>query len=302
MLIDNIKNILSSCLYSSKGIEISESFLSPIMYSILASYAKSKWLKVHFLDTTVRSFMNQNKFNSKVWQPSYVRWGMSNNGALSFLNSINTIWSVDESVALVEEWVRKYLDDKSLPCEWVENYWYILRELISNLDDHSGDYMTNFISSQYYPNKRYFELAVVDSGRWIYNSLETAGHKIFSHKDAIGKSLEPRMSWGDTKPSSSNWWMTKNAWMGLSVLSELIKLNGWDMVVWSWNYMHVIDRKDLENSTSGYFTKLPIYWKGTFIVIRLYSDDSHNLSYTHAIDSIDPIGSSNISHKIKFIK
>jgi hypothetical protein len=110
---------------------------------------------------------------------------------------------------------------------------FSLREMFRNVVEHSGARQIGFCA-QYWPTRRRVELAILDNGMGLWESLKPNRYlKIESHKDAINYALLPGISGkaykGAPKQISSAY---SNSGFGLYMTSEICR-NGGDFFVCS---------------------------------------------------------------------
>jgi len=115
----------------------------------------------------------------------------------------------------------------------VETLEYALREMFRNVVEHSGAKQIGFCA-QYWPSKGRVELAILDNGIGIWNSLKNNPFLIIeSDKDAINYSLLPGISGkaykGAPKRRKGFW---SNSGFGLYMTSQLCR-NGGDFFMCS---------------------------------------------------------------------
>ena len=145
---------------------------------------------------------------------------------------------------------------------------YLIREILRNTPEHAGT-NTMWVCGQYWPSFELAEIAIVDEGIGIYNSI-TRNH---AHKEYIAND-EEALKWAlkagiseafkpSMKPKSRNVWA--NSGYGLYMVSEICKhLNGSFCIVSYKNYM-LIDNKGIKYGETNF--------KGTAIRMRIPSKE-----------------------------
>lgn len=118
---------------------------------------------------------------------------------------------------------------------------YLIREILRNTPEHAGT-NTMWVCGQYWPSFELAEIAIVDEGIGIYNSItQNHAHKEYitdnekalqwALKAGISEAFKPSM-----KPKSCDVWA--NSGYGLYMVSEICKhLNGSFCIVSYGNYM-----------------------------------------------------------------
>lgn len=149
---------------------------------------------------------------------------------------------------------------------------YLIREMIRNIPEHAG---TNdvWICGQCWPGSGEAEIAIVDNGIGIYNSLtKNKVHKnsVTNNREALELSVKPGISRtfdpGKTNKDKNNDWA--NSGFGLFMVSEICKLlNGSFCIISYDNYINV----DNEGVTFG-----DTFYKGTAIRIRISINNINN--------------------------
>lgn len=170
----------------------------------------------------------------------------------------------------------------------VDTLEYALREMFRNVAEHSGANQIGFCA-QYWPTKNRVELAILDNGMGLWQSLKPNPFlDIKTDKDAINYSLLPGVSGkaykGAPKQRAGFW---SNSGFGLYMTSELCR-NGGDFLVCS--------------GLSGVFLRdthkinLKVNHKGTAIRLALNTDKIESIK--NRIEEYQ-IKGQNIASKLK---
>ena len=136
-----------------------------------------------------------------------------------------------------------------------EPLYYIINELRSNVDDHAR-HTNAYVLAQYYPKRRFVEVAIIDDGIGIPNSLRNA-HKFvntINDSDLIIKAIEGYSS----KPEEG-----RAFGLGSSLHIAVERMNGEALVASIKGMIYLNnDSREMLISDTGYI-------KGTLIGIRI---------------------------------
>jgi hypothetical protein len=270
-------------------------FLTPIEYNLIASFHKKN----------TQTYIDRNSFSKKVI--SYMervglfkelnlesRWSYYSifswwNKNLIELTNIKDSGSADGvSKKFIYQLTKNFLSEKKEINEdgILPNVEYCLKELFNNVLDHSQDDISNY-SSWHYFSWKYIQFAVVDSWIWIKNDLSNTFENIISHRQAIKKALIPWNSWKikdgvsiNKKPYSSK----ENAGIWLTAVTNIIKANGGDLVIWTWDYIYYYDG----DTDEGSFMKIP-NWNGVFVTFNMYCDKGNIWDYSTVLSNLQTL-------------
>lgn len=253
------------------------SYLEPIHYNLISSFhKKNKDFKIdsNSFSSSVSTYMSRVWLYSELWIISLYRvsnifkW---NNENLIEVTNIDK-WETAEIVTkkFIEKLSKNFCENNKeiSETEILENIRYCLQELFNNILDHSLDRTSNYSSWHYFKDKNYIQFAIIDSWIWIKEDISKTNDDITSHKQAIMKALE---KWNSGK--IKNWipinlkpyWSKENAWIWLTAVYNIIKKNGGDIIIWTWNYIFVYDSENNEE----YYKKVN-NWNWTYILFNFY--------------------------------
>ena len=146
-----------------------------------------------------------------------------------------------------------------------EQLSYILRELIRNIPEHSGADEIWFCA-QYWPSYDFVELAILDEGMGIFNSLHSNkifGSEINDCETAIDWAVRPGISTSfEEKDRSYKYDDWQNTGYGLYIVKELCKRLGGSLIIASGD----IAKEFNSENTKTYKCQL----HGTAICVRLH--------------------------------
>jgi len=144
---------------------------------------------------------------------------------------------------------------------------WIVQELIDNIANHAQSPVPGVVCAQYYPSRQRLDLAIWDTGLGLKKTLATRYPIIFSHGDAISKSLEGDIT-RDPDAFQGN---------GLSGAHEIVNANRGEMHIWTGNatYSLLADKKPSFKLTQQN-RDLP----GTGVLLRLNTDHPIDLTTT----------------------
>jgi hypothetical protein len=189
--------------------------------------------------------------------------------------SITAIW--DEENIGIE--FMKVLNKKIINKEYLLNgVQKVIWECLNNIIDHSWslDYnkdwiRCNYSSWQYFKQKDFIQIAIVDGGIGILSSLRKKYPNLESWKDAIKKALEAKISgWKSLSRENKEYIQYSNRWIWLTTTLEIIKKLKWDLFIGSRDYIFTYcwstwktNFIDIKNTA----------WLWTFVVLNIYSID-----------------------------
>ena len=140
-------------------------------------------------------------------------------------------------------------------------------EIISNIEDHSGAKF-GWINAQYYPNLKYLDMCIVDTGITINGKYKKVGMIFENDSDALKKALEGESS----KPE-------KIRGSGLPTFTKMITkgLEG-EMVIISGNAIVYANK-----NSDPIVQKLSVRWGGTIVALRIPKNNAA-VDYTEFIE------------------
>lgn len=142
----------------------------------------------------------------------------------------------------------------------IECLSFCLWEVVDNIDIHAKSPIGGYTVAQYYPQKKFIEIIIVDTGRGIHSSLtKNPEYKDLSEEEAISKSIEQETTSGDGRGN------------GLYYTVEYIKENNGEFILYSGNYK-------LELKNGNMRTKGGPHWQGTLICIKINTDIPINMN------------------------
>lgn len=177
---------------------------------------------------------------------------------------------LDESLLIRQEAIEKKSREIAVVLsqgnnELIEIFTYLLREIIRNVYEHSNTNVV-WICAQYWWNKDLAEIAILDEGIGIWESLNSnVYHKNFltSNLEAIKWSLKPGVSgsFSPTKtPNIDNVWT--NSGYGLYIVKNLcVKFGGWFVMISNDDGVRYFD--------DGTCQELKTKFRGTAISLRI---------------------------------
>ena len=140
---------------------------------------------------------------------------------------------------------------------------YMITEMIDNVVSHACSTGYDCIAAQYYPSLKKIQIAIVDSGIGLMNSLRN-NHNPSNEVTAISKALEKEITGSNKYDSYGN---QKHAGLGLFFLKRIIEQTKGNLLIISNNTMYsningTEEFKICENSK----------WSGTAIVFEFFVD------------------------------
>lgn len=146
---------------------------------------------------------------------------------------------------------------------------YIIDESVANIKDHSES-GNGYLFAQYYPDKKYIDICIVDCGKGILKSYQDSGIMKFSDSSsAISEAINGL--------STKNLPLAENRGYGIKTSRKMIVngLGGYYSII-SGDAMYIYTPKNetilvLPNS---------IKWKGTIVAIRMPFKDVRNFNYS----------------------
>lgn len=145
----------------------------------------------------------------------------------------------------------------------------LISEGLNNVADHSWDFTNNCISWQFFHKRNCLQIAIVDSGVWIFSHLRKI-YSIENSEEAIKLALMPEISgWKRPDMTSRSFTWTYNAWMGLHKIQEILKQVKWDLFLGTKESLYCYNWIDDKES---YISISDSKWIGTFLVFNIYSD------------------------------
>lgn len=140
---------------------------------------------------------------------------------------------------------------------------YMITEMIDNVVSHACSTGYDCIAAQYYPNLKKIQVAIVDSGIGLMNSLKN-NHNPNSEVNAIYKALEQEITGSNKYDAYGN---QKHAGLGLFFLKRIIEQTEGNLLIISNDtmYSNIKGREEVkvcEGST----------WSGTAIVFEFFID------------------------------
>lgn len=140
-------------------------------------------------------------------------------------------------------------------------------EIISNIEDHS-DSKYGWINAQYYPNLKYLDICIVDTGITIKGKYKKAGMIFENDLEALKKALEGESSKPEKIRGSGLPTFTKMITKGLK--GEIVIISG-DAIVYA------------SKAKDPVVQKLSIRWGGTIVAMRIPKNLSR-VDYTNFIE------------------
>lgn len=170
----------------------------------------------------------------------------------------------DEVMSIVAD-IRSIID-KWVPPETSEDLDYAIHESMNNVFDHSESPEGFFIHCQKYPEKHFVELAIIDLGVGVAESLQqNLTYSDMSPMEAFEKALTIRIT---SKPD-------QNAGEGLSSTLEWVKYNqdaGARGILLSNNHIWLTGK-----TTQGITDRGKICWPGTLLWLRIPFSPQNNI-------------------------
>lgn len=179
----------------------------------------------------------------------------------SFSSNTHPIKELSASEKFEQE---KYLEDiiNFLELEdGIEEFKYLLSELIDNAQVHSGT-GTAYVYAQRFPNKREVEFAVIDFGCGFLKTISRK-YPVKNEIEAIKKALEKGVS-GNTNTLMPYGDTQRHAGMGLFVISNMVKDSNGTLVIVSNNGAYLYPKRRQTNLENG--------WQGSIVAARLNID------------------------------
>jgi len=140
-------------------------------------------------------------------------------------------------------------------------------EIISNIEDHS-DAKYGWINAQYYPNLKYLDMCIVDTGITINGKYKKVGMIFENDSEALKKALEGESSKPEKIRGSGLPTFTKMITKGLK--GEIVIISGGAIVYASENKDPVVQ-------------KLSVRWDGTIVSLRIPKNNAA-VDYTDFIE------------------
>lgn len=204
---------------SSKSVKLNARFFRPycVVYldQVLCSINKEKDKSVFSKDPNLNSYLNQCGFEFLHSSAELGELFPSENiiRLIRFIDSTN--WT-EEVTKWLEDIVLKYIQNCSKPLrkKIVESLW----EIVNNGFTHGQSEFGLSCCGQYYPQKKYFEIAFYDSGYGLANRVwDFTGEGRFLNNDS------DCIEWAMQKGNSTS--RTPDAGLGLYLLREFLKVN-----------------------------------------------------------------------------
>ncbi|MFW6029746.1 MAG: ATP-binding protein [Halanaerobiales bacterium] len=150
----------------------------------------------------------------------------------------------------------------SLSRELFNGLYYLISELTDNINQHSIA-ANGWITAQYYPNKHFIDVCIIDNGIGILNSYKNQGYNIPSHISALENALQGL--------SAKN---SHERGMGIHTSKNMVNkgLSG-HFFMCSGNAMV------LDNNTN----EIPFNWNGVLIFFRI-SKNISNFNYINFVE------------------
>lgn len=169
--------------------------------------------------------------------------------------------------------IEEYKDDNSTSFEKDEVrkvLRYVLVELLRNVVQHSYDSLGGLVVAQRMNKddvieKQKIQIAVIDTGIGIYNSLKTARPEILNSEMALERSIWPSYSGKFTEYQAGS---SQNAGMGLFFVSEMAKLTAGKLFIASKGASLLVEG-DPEYLGNNKINLFPSDFEGTLVAFEM---------------------------------
>lgn len=189
---------------------------------------------------------------------------------LSRVNKFPDIEHISYAISklIIDNSTSDKIEDQYIDAEEIRRtIYYVMVEMIRNVLQHSGDKWgaTLIAQSMYEYGDPCIQIAVVDLGIGIYNSLKKTRHDIENNRVALERALWPYYSGAfyDFQKGSS-----QNAGLGLFFVSEMAKLTGGRLMISSKNATLCI-QGDPEGGVNNHINFLETGFPGTLVVFEI---------------------------------
>ncbi len=169
---------------------------------------------------------------------------------------------------IVDNIIKIFRDNYKLKEELYRCLNYCIWELIDNIQNHSGECGTGYISAQNFPNKKEIRICIVDTGMGIYNSLTSSPNSLYqdiTEEEAMIKCVEANVTNGSGMGN------------GLYHTTQFIKANGGDLYLYSGNYCLEV------SSGCNPVIRKSDKWNGTLVFLRI--DTENTVDYDDVFDN-----------------
>lgn len=199
--------------------------------------------------------------------------------------SVKELQSVNQDTTVLGEMIDRHAQDlsytltQSTDSEATKTLQYCLREMIRNTFEH-GNTEEVWVCGQFWPGRNEAEIALLDEGCGIFNSLSRNRHyRLSTHADANKLALQPGVSrmLGVKQDPYDPW---QNSGYGLFMASALCALGGY-FILCSGNDATLVNS---QYPQSNYLTNM----RGTAICMNIHTDQISNLQ--DQLDKLTRIG------------
>jgi hypothetical protein len=208
------------------------------------------------VESKVDGYLNRIDFYELVGMPVYYPW--QRHDAQGRFREAVQVQSEAEGDAVVRE-VMEILDRNVGAIQGVRDaVYHAFLEIVNNVFHHAQSPTHAVLCAQSYPNQQRVELAVVDSGRGIPNSL--AGNPALAGRfstaaEAIELAVQPRVT---GRPG-------QNTGEGLFFALEFVKANWGKACIYSQNGVLWVQNANMTSSPAA-------FWPGTVVALRFCTD------------------------------
>jgi len=275
---DNLKTILTNL--NSNNFDFTNIFIDPIWYTLIKTFFEKNNLDLNQIKFSKESM----EFLTTLWFFNQKDFDLSNLKMKKIL-PIKTIDSSEEEINDISEEFEKLLkeylivEDKRL----LEDFYTMTSELLNNIVHHSWkrdvfdntedeEICSNFQTGQYFLKSNFIQIAIVDSGIWIYASIKKKHKNIKTTQMALEKAFLEGVTGGYThKLKKKDLKNQSNRWIGLTKCLNIVKENKWDLLLWTKDCLFTYEGKTWKKNYENFDNNL---WTWTFIVFNIYIENN----------------------------